>query len=209
MDNWFGINEGVAAAGRFPTVARERERISAYEIILLILCGGAAAAASSLIRLGLRLPGHSIVLSMIPMALGLALTPRRLSGFIMSASAFSTGAILNLTGLAHIGSGAFISLCLIGPVMDLSVSKFRSGWKLYFGLVLAGICTNLMALSSRGLTKLLGLDPGTRPFGSWWTQAVITYSLSGAVAGLIGAICFFHLRKQRAKSEADNAGMPR
>ena len=90
-----------------------------------------------------------------------------------------------------------------------AVSKFRSGWKLYFGLVLAGICTNLMALSSRGASKLLGLDLGTRPFGSWWTQAIITYSLSGAIAGLIGALLFFHLRKQRSDSEAADAGIPK
>jgi hypothetical protein len=210
INNWFSINEGLAAAGRLPSLARIRERISAYEIVLLILCGAAAATASGFIRLGLRMPGHSIVLSMIPMALGLALAPRRLSGFIMSASAFGTGAAFNLTGMAHIGSGAFISLCFIGPVMDLAVSKFRNGWKLYFGLVLAGICTNLLALSSRGASKLLGLDlAGTRPFGSWWTQAILTYSLSGALAGLIGALCFFHLRKQRSKPDADDAGMPK
>lgn len=208
VDNWFSINEGLASAGRLPTLARMRARISAYEIVLLILCGAAAATASGFIRLGLRLPGHSIVLSMVPMALGLALAPRRLSGFIMSVSAFGTGAAFNFAGLAHLGSGAFISLCLIGPVMDLAVSKFKNGWKLYSGLVLAGICTNLMALSSRGASKLLGLDlAGTRPFGSWWTQAVLTYALSGAVAGLIGALLFFNLRKQRAQSESADPGM--
>jgi hypothetical protein len=207
MNNWFGINEGLAAAGRLPALARARVRISANEIALLILCGAAAAAASGFIRLGLRIPGHSIVLSMIPMALGLSLAPRRLSGFIMSASAFGTGAAFNLAGLTHIGSGAFISLCLVGPVMDLAVSKLRNGWKLYFGLVLAGVCTNLLALSSRGASKLLGLDfAGTRPFGSWWTQAVITYAISGAVAGLIGALLFFSLRKQHSQSESAEPG---
>jgi hypothetical protein len=207
IDNWFSINEGLAAAGRFPAVTRVRARISSSEIALLILCGAAAATASGFIRLGLRLPGHSIILSLIPMALGLALAPRRLSGFIMSASAFGTGAVFNLTGIGHLGSGAFVSLCLSGPVMDLAVSKFRSGWKLYFGLVLAGICTNLLALSSRGASKLLGLDLGTRPFDSWWTQAIITYTLSGAIAGLIGALLFFHLRKQHSDPEAADAGI--
>jgi hypothetical protein len=210
IDNWFSINEGLASAGRIPSLARMRERISAYEILLLILCGAGAATASGFIRLGLRLPGHSIVLSMIPMALGLALAPRRLSGVIMGASALGTAAAFNFTGLAHIGSGAFISLCLVGPVMDLAVSRLRSGWKLYLGLVLSGILTNLLALSSRGANKLLGLDlAGTRPFGSWWTQAVITYSLSGALAGLVGALLFFHLRKQQSKLESADAGMPR
>ncbi|HTY61949.1 MAG TPA: hypothetical protein VMG30_06795 [Acidobacteriota bacterium] len=209
MDNWFGINKGLAAAGRLPVLARTRDRISVYEILWLIFCGAVAAAGIGLVRLGLRIPGHSIILSMMPMVLGLALAPRRLSGFIMSASAFGTGALLNVTGLAQIGAGAFVSLCLIGPMMDLAVSKFRSGWKLYSGLILAGLCTNLMALFSRSASKLLGLDPGTRPFGGWWTQALLTYALSGALAGLIGAICFFHVRKQRSKSETDDAGNPR
>src|SRR3972149_4734405 len=57
----------------------------------------------------------------------------------------------------------------------------------------AGGGPNLMALASRAAPKLLGLDlPGTRPFDSWWLQASVTYTLSGVVAGLLGALCWFH-----------------
>jgi hypothetical protein len=88
--------------------------------------------------------------------------------------------------------------------MDFALTRVQSGWRLYLGIVLAGICTNLLALASRSTSKLLGLDlAGTRPFGSWWAQAAITYSLCGAAAGLIGAICFFHLRKQQSKSNVE------
>jgi len=206
--NWFGIHDGLATAGRIPAMTRMRERISASEIALLILCGFVAAAASGLIRFGIRLPGHSIVLSMLPMVLGLALAPRYLSGFIMSISAFSTAIAFNLTGLSHFGTGAFVSLCLLGPIMDLVLTKARRGWLLYFGLILAGVITNLLALGSRSMSKLLGFDmAGMRPFGGWWGQAVITYSLCGAAAGLIAALCFFHLRKQQIKSEAADSGM--
>lgn len=205
--NWFSVHDGLASAGRFPAVTRMRERITASEIALLIFCGVAAAAASGLIKLGLRLPGHSIVLSMLPMALGLALAPRRLAGFIMSAGALSTAAAFNFAGIAHFGSGAFVSLCLIGPVMDLALNKARSGRFLYFGLILAGIATNLLALASRSMSKLLGLDMARmRPFDLWWGQAVVTYSLCGAIAGLIAAVCFFHLRKQRDKSNTTDSG---
>ncbi len=201
--NWFGVHDGLAAAGRIPAITRMRERISASELALLLMCGFAAAAASGLIRLGLRLPGHSIILSMLPMALGLALAPRRLAGFIMSAGAFTTAVAFNFAGVAHFGSGAFVSLCLIGPILDLVLTRFGKGRLLYAGLILAGIITNLAALGSRSISKLLGLDmAGMRPFGGWWGQAIITYSLCGAVAGLIAALCFFHLHKQQAKSEA-------
>jgi len=202
IDKWFGVREGLATAGRISVPARIRERISAAEILLLILCGAGAAAASGFVRLGLRIPGHSIILSMIPMALGLALAPRRFSGCIMSAGALGTAAALSLSGLVHYGSGASISLCLMGPMMDLAVAKVRSGWRLYLGLMLAGIGTNLLALASRSVSKLLGLDLASmRPFDTWWAQAIFTYTVSGAVAGLIGALCFFRLRSQQSESE--------
>lgn len=200
IDNWFGIHEGLATAGRIPARAQMRDRISASELALLLFCGGASAAMAGFINLHLRFPGHSILLSMLPMIFGLALAPRRFSGFMMSAGAFGAASAFSLAGLAHYGSGAFVSLCLMGPMMDLALAKVRTGWSLYFGLVLAGIGTNLMALGSRAMSKLLGLDLASmRPFGMWWTQAAVTYTLCGAAAGLIGAFCFFHLRKQREK----------
>ncbi len=209
IDNWFGIHDGLAASGRIPAMTRIRERISAAEVLLLIFCGAAAAAASGFIRLGLRLPGHAIVLSMVPMALGLALAPRRFSGCIMSAGALGTALAFSFAGLTHYGSGASVSLCLMGPMMDLAVAKVRSGWRLYLALMLAGIGTNLLALASRSVSKLLGLDLASmRPFGTWWTQAIVTYSISGAAAGLIGALCFFHLRKQQSESETADSGTP-
>jgi len=201
IDNWFGIHDGLSAAGRIPAVTRIRDRISTSELMLLLLCGGAAATMSGFVKLSLRLPGNSIILSMLPMILGLAIAPRRFSGFIMSAGAFGTASAFSLAGLAHYGSGAFVSLCLMGPMMDLVLTKARSGPRLYVGLALAGTVTNLMALGSRSMSKLLGLDVASmRPFGTWWSQAVITYSLCGAAAGLIGAFCFFHLHKQRTKA---------
>jgi hypothetical protein len=209
IDNWFGIHDGLAAAGRIPAMTRVRARISASELTLLLLLGAASATMAGFLRLGIRLPGHSIILSMLPMIFGLALAPRRLSGFIMSAGAFGTAAAFSIAGTAHYGSGAFLSLCLMGPMMDLALTKARKGWRLYLGLMLAGIGTNLLALGSRSMNKLLGLDlAGMRPFGTWWTQAVITYSLCGAVAGLIGALCFFHLHKQQSKSATADSGMP-
>jgi hypothetical protein len=203
MNQWFAINDGLASAGRLPSITRMKERISASEIALLLLCGAVAAAVNGLLRTGLRIPGNAIVLSMIPMALGLALAPRRLGGFIMGAGALGTAMILNVAGLGHIGSGSFISLCLLGPVMDFAVKKVRSGWRLYASLVLAGICTNCLALASRAASKLIGFDlDGMRPFGAWWAQATVTYTLSGAVAGLICALCFFHLRKEQSDPKA-------
>jgi len=198
----FALRDGLAAAGRLHPLAKDQDRISAYEMLLLFACGVVSASLIAFVRLGLRLPGHSIVLSMIPMALGLALAPRRFGGFVMSAGAFATAAAYTGAGLAQYGSGAFVSLCLLGPMMDLALTKVRGGWHLYLGFVLAGISTNLMALASRSTGKLLMIDPGTRPFSGWWSQAVLTYSLCGALAGLITALCFFQFRKQHSDAAA-------
>ncbi len=203
----FAVRDGLAAAGRIHPVARGQERITFSEILVLFLCGAVSASVIAFVKLGLRLPGHAILLSMMPMALGLSLAPRRFAGFFMSAGALATAAAYTGAGLAEYGSGAFVSLCLMGPMMDLAVTKLQSGWRVYSGLLLAGIGTNLMALASRSLAKLLGLDPGTRPFGSWWTQAIVTYTLCGAAAGLLGAICFFHFRKQRSNAESTDSGL--
>jgi hypothetical protein len=190
VHDWFDVHDGLIGATRVPSISRSAHRMSAMELVLLLACGAAAGAAVAYVKLSLRIPGHSIVLATLPMVLGLSLAPRRLAGTIMSAGAVATGVALLAAG-GDYGSGAFVSLSLIGPMMDLAVSRAGNGWRLYAALVLAGVTTNLMALASRASFKLLGLDGGSRPFDGWWVQASVTYTLSGVVAGLLGALCWF------------------
>ena len=191
MNGWFTVHEGLTATARVPPLARSGRRVSALELLVLSASGAAAAAAVGMAKLGLGIPGHSIVLAVLPLALGLSVAPRRLAGSMMSAGALGTAWMLQGAGTATFGSGAFVSLCLLGPMMDLALRNARSGWRVYTALVLAGTATNLAALASRAGTKLLGLDIGGRPFDSWWLQAMGTYTASGIVAGLLGAFCWF------------------
>ncbi len=201
IDRCFAVRGGVLAASRLPVVARVDRRVSVAEICLLVLCGCAAAFAQGYVRLGLRIPGHTIVLTALPMAFGLALAPRRMAGSLMSAGAFGTATMLTAFAGARYGGGSFVSLCLLGPMMDVALAGARRSWRLYLGLILAGTITNLLAFTSRGGGKLLGLDlPGTRPFALWWSQALLTYTLSGAVAGLLAALFWFRLREPGSKS---------
>jgi hypothetical protein len=196
-NNWFTVHDGLAAAARVRPLSRARHRLSAAEVFLLLASGAAAAAAVGFAKLGLSIPGHSIVLAALPMAFGLAIAPRRLAGSLMSAGAFGSGWLFTLAGGASYGSGSFVSLCLLGPMMDVALRRVGRGWRVYAALVMAGALTNALALGSRAAAKLLGFDPGGRPFDSWWVQAMITYTLSGVVAGLLGALCWFHLRDRR------------
>jgi hypothetical protein len=196
LHNLFVVREGLLGAARFPPLVHSRERVSAAELLMLLTCGAGGAAAVGLVKLSLGIPGHSIVLAALPMALGVSLAPRRLAGSAMSAGALATAWTLTAAGAASYGSGSIVSLSLIGPMMDIALGWARTGWRVYATLVLAGVATNLLALLSRAATKVLGLDGGARPFDSWWLQAVITYPLSGAVAGILGALFWFRLSDQ-------------
>jgi hypothetical protein len=200
VDDWFVIRDRLIGAARFPSLARHQHRISAVECLLLLTCGASSAAAIAFIKLSLGIPGHSIVLAALPMALGMSLTPRRFSGSMMSVGALATAWSLTQFGGVRFGSGAFASLLLLGPIMDVAMSRARTGWRVYASLVAAGVVTNTLALGSRALPKLLGFDlPGARPFDSWWLQASITYTLSGVVAGLLGAFCWFQFNDRNGR----------
>jgi hypothetical protein len=193
INDWFIVHEGLAGAARFPWRARTRERISAAELLLLLASGIAAAAAVGFAKLRLGIPGHSIVLAALPLAFGLSVAPRRFAGALMSAGALGASVLFTAAGASY-GSGAIVSLSVIGPMMDLALRRALRGWLVYVALMLSGVGANLLALGSRAAFKILGLDfAGARPFDSWWLQAIATYTLSGAVAGLLGALCWFHL----------------
>lgn len=187
----FVVRDGLAGVARFPSLARSGQHLSMAELLLLLSCGAASAAAVGYVKLSLGIPGHSIVLAALPLVCGLSLAPRRFAGSMMSAAAMGTAWWLSVLGVSY-GSGAFVSLTLLGPMMDVAVRHARTGWRVYAALVLSGVATNLLALGSRASFKVLGLDPGARPFDSWWLQASLTYTLSGVVAGLLGALCWFH-----------------
>ena len=198
MVNWFDVHEGLLGAGRFPSLARSRRRVSTAEWLLLLGCGAAAAAAVGFVKLSLGIPGHSIVIAALPMVLGLSLAPRRLAGSVMSAGALGTAWLLGAAGASY-GAGATVSLLLLGPMMDVALSHAQSGRRVYAALVMSGVATNLLALGSRAASKFLGLDLGARPFDSWWLQASVTYTLSGMVAGLLGALCWFHFNDRTSR----------
>jgi hypothetical protein len=199
VTDWFVVHEALADAGRVPSLAQLRQRISVAEVLTLFTAGAVAAAAVGTGKLGLGIPGHSIVLAALPMVLGIALAPRRFAGSMMSAGALGTAWALAGAGVADFGAGSFVSLCLLGPMMDAALHKAQSGRRVYAALILAGVLTNVLALASRAGAKILALDTGSRPFDSWWLQASMTYTLSGAVAGLIGAVCWFHFNSARPR----------
>jgi hypothetical protein len=162
---------------------------------VLLLLGFAAAFLTLAVDFDVGIPGHAILRAVVPLALGLALVPRRHAGFV--AGAGTLAGALAIGGWQSLGPGALASLSLTGPILDFAVRGARSGRGVYAGLVLGGLASNLLAFGVRLAAKLSG-EAGRRPLSSWWPEAIVTYTLCGAAAGLIGAVVWFRFRDRQA-----------
>ena len=186
------VDQRLLRTSRLPTLSAEEGTITGREAAVVVAAGAIAALATGLLDLGLRVPGHAILRSVLPMALGLALVPRQMAGVVMGLSALLVTAGLHGAGIGGAGPGATASLLLTGPCLDLARLAIRDEHRIYHALILAGVAANVGALAVRGLTKVLGLDLSWgRPLAGWWLEAVGTYVLCGAAAGLLAAACFF------------------
>jgi len=206
LETVLGVNEGLVSAGRFGALARAGQRVSMLELAALMTCGMFAALAAAFIETPWQIPGQSIVQSVVPMALGLALVPRRTAGTVMGIGSALTVACMRTGGFHGIGFGAMTSLFLTGPMLDVAVWSAQGGWRLYVRIVVAGLATNVAALVIRLAAKVLSGDmSGGRRLASWLPQAIWTYPLCGVVAGLIGAMAWFHWASRQPTAPREDA----
>lgn len=191
------VDEGLRATSRLPPLCAGHETVRRLELAALALAGIAAALLTHLLRLHLGIPGSSIVFTIVPLAFGFALVPRRGAGAVMSGAALATTAVLGVAGVRLDGIGAVTSLIVTGPLLDLARRWGQAGgWRLYRGFVLAGAASNAAAFVVRAAAKLLELPGGTvgGSFHAWWPRAVVSYSAAGLLAGLAAATAWFRLR---------------
>jgi hypothetical protein len=175
----------------------------AADLVILAACGLAAAAATTLLDMNLRIPGHAILRTVLPLAVGLALVPRLGSGVVMSAAAGLSILGCRLAGVEEGGAGALTSLLLTGPLLDFAANRFSRSWMLYPSFAVAGLASNMTAYLVRFLTKAGGGAGmgGGRSLAEWKVPASITYAACGLIAGLIAAaVCF---RATTTKSNPD------
>jgi hypothetical protein len=194
----FSTHAELAAGSRLPALSRVGAPATRWEWLAVLFFGAGAALSAAVVDLGVRVPGHAILRSVFPMALGLALVPRHGAGSVMGITALATAMGLRLTGGPTLGLGASTSLALTGPFLDLALSRARAGWQVYLGCCAAGLASNLAALALRGGGKLGGVGGGGRPIHDWWRVAWLSYPACGVLAGLLGAIVWFHLRPRRS-----------
>jgi hypothetical protein len=191
-------NKELLEASRLRALVRGGEQVTWVELATLMALGLCAALASTMLDFRLRIPGHAILRAIVPIALGVALVPRRGAASVATVAALVAMLCLRVWGVSRGGSGAWTSLALSGPLLDLAARSARPGWRLYLGFSLAGLGSNLVALAVRASTKALGWEhAGQRQLPEWWPEAVGTYAACGLVAGLLSALFWFHLAPGR------------
>lgn len=194
------LHEELRATSRLPALAGG-STVRPVELATLLFAGAAASLLTNLVRLRLGIPGSSIVFAVFPIALGFALVPRRWAGTVMAGGALATSLALSLAGARLDGVGAQTSLLLTGPLLDVALRWGAGGWRLYAAFLAAGAASNAAAFLVRAAAKLAGVGGGgAGSFGLWWPRAIGSYAAAGIVAGLIGALAWFHYRARGASA---------
>lgn len=201
MTRRLALHEPLAAASRLSGTAASIRDLSWAEPTVLVFLGFAAAYLTLFVDLDFRLPGHAILRSVFPFALGLALVPRRGAGTVMGSAAI-VGMLVGGSVHGAPGWGGATSLVLTGPALDFAVRGARSGKGVYLALVAAGVAVNLVAFAVRLGARMVA-PGGGRTMASWLPEAAITYPCCGALAGVLAAAIWF---KAAAPQDGDGAG---
>jgi hypothetical protein len=190
----FTTRTSLRGASRLRTISGEN-RVSAAEIAILFACGALAALAIGLVHLRVGMPGHAIFRAVLPMAMGLALVPRRSSGMVMSFGAGVTAAAMSVGQFGFFPPAALLSILILGPALDVALLGKPQGWRLYTRFILAGAAANLAAFSAKVALVALGWEMrGGRHFMEFWSAPLLSFAIWGAVAGLVSAAICFRLR---------------
>jgi hypothetical protein len=190
----FATRTSLRGASRLPAISGTA-RVTAAEIALLFACGALAAMAIGLVHLRMGSPGHAIFRAVLPMAMGLALVPRRSSGMVMSLGAGLTSGAMSVGQVGFFPPAALLSILVLGPALDVALLGKPQGWRLYARFILAGALANLIAFSAKVALFALGWQMrGSRQFMEFWSAALVSFVIWGAVAGLVSAAVCFRLR---------------
>lgn len=189
------LHFGLFATTRLRSIVSPEMSARMRDWLLLISAGILAACASTFLDLQIkRIPGHAILRVVFPMALGLAIVPRRGAGCAMGGAALLSGVAFRVAGFKGeaLGLGALTSLTATGPLLDWTLRRANGGWRQYVSFGLAGLASNIFALAVRGGAKAIGWErAGSRPLGEWLAQASVTYVVCGLLAGLMSAAILF------------------
>jgi hypothetical protein len=166
--------------------------VAIWELGALFATGVATAVLNAYVKPSFGIPGSSIVWTVVPIALGLVLVPRRGAGSMMGVTS-----LMSMFALHQIGTGAMASMLMTGIFLDLALRRASQGIRLYAAFAIAGLAGNACAFVSRVIGKLTGIDAGTSPLATWWSHAIVSYALCGLLAGVLSATLWFQLSPKK------------
>jgi hypothetical protein len=197
----FAPQSGLRDSSRLRAISHSTG-ISAAELASLFACGVLAALAVGFVHPSLRVPGHAILRGAIPMAMGLALVPRRLSGLVMAIGAGITAAAMSFAHVGTFPATSMVSVLALGPVLDLALLGRSAGWRLYLRFAAAGAVANLLAFALKLAGFKLGIEMagggggGGGQLMNFGSFAIVSFLLCGALAGLISAAIWFRASRR-------------
>ena len=213
MNSFLEIRPALLDSSRVGSLSRPGVNVAAAELAVLCSLGAIAAWATIFVHLRLQVPGHAILRGTLPMALGLALVPRRGSGSIMGLSAWGTSAACAMSGLARVQPSGTIGIVALGFLLDMTLTNAGKGWRLYARFMAAGLAANLLAYLARFAVAWLGFNTGGGggggggfggggglgggwgsgggQFSSFAASALISFAVCGAIAGLVSGLVWF------------------
>jgi hypothetical protein len=126
------------------------------------------------------------------------------AGTLMGTSALLSGLLFRalVPGVDGLGIGAFTSLIVFGPVLDLLHRLLKGHISEWWVLALSGLAANSVAFLVRGTFKWMGKDIGLNQlFSMWFSTAIITYAVCGILAGLMCGMAFFRYQSNEQERE--------
>jgi hypothetical protein len=193
----FAPQASLRDSSRVPAISRTAGT-SAAELACLLVCGAMAALAVGLLHLSLRVPGHAILRGAIPMAMGLALVPRRFAGIVMAIGAGIMSTAMSAGQIGIFPPTAMLSVLAFGPILDVALLGESKGWGLYLRFAIAAAIANLLAFALYMASVRLGIEMGGggRFMSFGWSIMLTSFILCGALAGLVSAVVWFRSSQQ-------------
>lgn len=194
LDAAFAPQIGLKESSRLPSLSPSAG-ITAAELTCLLICGALAALAVGLIHGSFGIPGVAILRGLLPIALGFAIVPRRSAGTAMSLVTGATAALMNAGNVGELQIPALVGTLTLGPMLDTALTGHPRGWHIYLRFAAAGAAANLFAFSTKFIAAYVGWHfPGSGRVTSFWSLALLSFIVCGALAGLISSAVWFRLR---------------
>jgi hypothetical protein len=190
----FAPQIGLKDSSRLPSLSRSAG-ITAAELACLLTCGALAALAVGVIHGSFGIPGVAILRGLLPIALGFAIVPRRSAGTAMSLVTCATAAFMNAGNVGEFQIPALVGTLALGPMLDTALTGNARGWHIYLRFAAAGAAANFFAFSTKFIAAYFGWHfPGSGRVTSFWSLALMSFIVCGALAGLISSAVWFRVR---------------